>query len=275
MRMLFLLSFVLIACSDDDVLPVADVPPSDMQEPDDAPMDVTAEPDVHGVPAAICPTVDPQVVTFRTEDDVELEAALFAAPTPGRPAVVLFHMIPPSNNRGNYRRPFIDSLVTQCIHVINVDRRGAGGSDGVALEAYEGPGGAADARAAIEFLLAHPSAPAPARIAMVGASNGTTSLNDFVSLESPPASLAAAVLLSGGSYTENQTPMAASGLRALPVLFAYPDSEAAWNTALQEDSEPAWRFMAHTPSAHGTRMLDNEEAAAAVVAFLTEHLVGS
>ncbi|MFT5355399.1 MAG: pimeloyl-ACP methyl ester carboxylesterase [Polyangiales bacterium] len=281
MRILILLSFVLVACSD-DALPVADVPtadPDDVRELDDVPSndvqerDDVEEPDV-GVPAAVCPTVDPEIVTFRTEDDVELEAAFFAAPTPGRPAVVLFHMIPPSNTRGNYRRPFIDRLVTQCINVLNVDRRGAGGSGGVALEAYEGPAGAIDARAAFDFLLAHAAAPARTRLAMIGASNGTTSLNDYASLEAPPASLAAAVLLSGGPYTENQNSMTESGLRALPVLFAYPDSEAAWNNGVEENTEPAWRFMSHTASAHGTQMLNDEDAAIAVVAFLAELLVG-
>lgn len=285
MRFLLLFSFVLVACSDDDVLPVTDVPttdpvdvqepadaedPSDAQDPSDVPPDV--QPDVSE--AAVCPTVDPEVVTFRTEDGVELEAAFFAAPTTGRPAVVLFHMIPPSNTRANYRRPFIDQLVTQCINVLNVDRRGAGGSGGVAGEAYEGPGGASDARAAFDFLLTHEAAPSPTRMAMVGASNGTTSLNDYASLDTPPASLVAAVLLSGGGYTENQHSMAESGLRGLPALFVYPASEAAWNNGVEENTEPAWRFMSHTASAHGTRMLDDEAAASAVVAFLTEFLVG-
>ncbi|MFK8001187.1 MAG: hypothetical protein AB8H86_16455 [Polyangiales bacterium] len=292
MRILFLLSFVFVACSD-DAPPITDVPttpPVDVQEPDDAqePSDAQEPADAQELSdvaadieqtedsgPAVCPLIDPEVVTFRTDDDVELEAAFFAAPTAGRPALVLFHMIPPSNTRGNYRRPFIDQLVTQCINVLNVDRRGAGGSGGVARDAYEGPGGASDARAAFDFLLAHEIAPDASHMAMVGASNGTTSLNDYASLEVSPVSLVAAVLLSGGGYTENQTPMSASGLRELPALFVYPASEAAWNDGVEEDTEPGWRFMSHTASAHGTRMLDDEDAASAVIAFLSEFLVES
>lgn len=282
MRILLLLSFVLAACSDDDALPITDVPTVDAQESHDAPEptdaqelgDVAADTDQPEDSGPVtCPLLDPEVVTFRTDDGVDLEAAFFAAPTAGRPAVVLFHMIPPSNSRANYRRPFIDQLVTQCMSVLNVDRRGAGGSGGIAGEAYEGPGGASDARAAFDFLLGHESAPDPARMAMVGASNGTTSLNDYASLDPAPASLAAAVLLSGGAYTENQTPMADSGLRGLPVLFVYPASESAWNDGVEENTEPGWRFMSHTASAHGTRMLDDEDATSAVVTFLAEFLI--
>lgn len=280
MRTLLLLSFVLAACSDDDALPITDVPAVDAQESTDAPEpsdaqlgDVAADTASEDSGPVVCPLIDPDVITFQTDDGVELEAAFFAAPTTGRPAVVLFHMIPPSNSRANYRRPFIDQLVTQCISVLNVDRRGAGGSDGVAREAYEGPGGASDARAAFNFLLAHESAPDPTRMAMVGASNGTTSLNDYASLDASPVALAAAVLLSGGGYTENQNSMAESGLRALPVLFMYPTSEAAWNNGVEENTEPSWRFMSHTASAHGTRMLDDEDASSAVITFLTDLLV--
>ena len=72
----------------------------------------------------------------------------------------------------------IDALVERGFTVLNVDRRGAGDSGGVAREAYTGPNGRLDAVAARAFLLDSACGVAPDRIAFVGASNGTTTIVD-------------------------------------------------------------------------------------------------
>ncbi len=210
----------------------------------------TALPDV---PVA-CEVAEPEVVHFATEDGVRLEAAYFAANQSSRPAVVLLHMIPPSNNRGNYSRPVIDALTAGCVSVLNVDRRGAGGSEGNAREAYDGPLGVQDANAAVQFLLDQEVPPDATRIAMVGASNGTTTLVDYAAQATPPAALRAAVFLSGGTYSENQVPLTPEHFGDAPVLFLYPTGEAAWNEDHATGAPDSWTFEEVMPGAHGTRM---------------------
>lgn len=205
-----------------------------------------------------CEAVEPTVVTLTTDDGVALEADYYAAGGPDGAAAVLLHMIPPGNTRQNYPRAFIDTLTRGCMTVLNVDRRGAGGSDGVAMEAYTGPNGVLDAKAAVAYLLGQ-SVDA-GRVAIVGASNGTTTLLDYVALAgtdgavTPPA---AAVLLSGGGYTENQTAVAVSGLDAIPTLFAYPVAEAAWNDTQGAMAHDLWSFREYDPGSHGTRLFDS------------------
>ncbi|MFK7990074.1 MAG: hypothetical protein AB8I08_28910 [Sandaracinaceae bacterium] len=220
-----------------------------------------------------CAAVEPSVVTLTTDDGVALEADYYASGVDDGAGVVLLHMIPPGNTRANYPRAFIDTLTGQCMSVLNVDRRGAGGSAGVAAEAYTGPNGVLDARAAIAYLTAR--SVAPARLAIVGASNGTTTLLDYVALSGGDATLptlAAAVLLSGGSYTENQTTLTASGLSAIPSLFAYPVAEAAWNDTQGAMVNDLWSFREYDPGSHGTRLFDSAPPSIEhVSAFLLAH----
>lgn len=219
-----------------------------------------------------CAIAEPTVVTFTTDDGLMLEGDLYLSGQPDGASAVLLHMIPPSNDRSNYPRAFIDALVQRCITVLNVDRRGAGGSEGVATDAYLGPNGSLDAKGAIEFLLALPSSPDPLRTAVVGASNGTTTLLDFTVfsqvariVETP----AAVVLLSGGTYTENQNTIADTMLSEVPAFFAYPSSERAWNEALQPGAPAVWSFREFSPGAHGTNLFGaNPESIAEVASFV-------
>lgn len=195
-----------------------------------------------------------RVVSFVTEDGVRLSADYRPAPAAGAGAVVLFHMIPPGNDRSGYPKRVRDALAGTGVAVLNVDRRGAGASEGVAEEAYKGPGGLRDVEAAVHFLLASGCTPASGRILLVGASNGTTSVHDYVvghAADLPDPS--ALVWMSPGTYTENQSKVGEND-RALPVLWLFPTTEP-WSKGLQTGAPSGWTFV-ERGAQHGTRMFD-------------------
>ncbi len=192
-------------------------------------------------------------VTLMTADGVRLAADLY--PVAGaRRGAVLLHMIPPSNTRANYPAAFIEALTARGFSVLNVDRRGAGGSGGVAREAYEGPNGALDAAAARAFLQG--CGVAADRVALVGASNGTTSTLDHAVAAGPDAPPAALVWLTGGPYTENQHALAdhRAAWATLPIRFVFSTAERAWSAGFIEGAPAPWVFDEYPNGAHGTRM---------------------
>lgn len=202
---------------------------------------------------------DEAVVELSTEDGLTLVADYTPASTQGRGAVVLLHMIPPSNDRSGYPPRVRDAIADLDLSVLNVDRRGAGDSDGSAVDAYEGPGGRLDVEAAVSFLLddAVPCAVDPDRLFLVGASNGTTAVMDYTAEHDAalpdPAGL---VWMSPGSYTENQNAIAdeRDPLEALPMLWLYPMTEP-YSSAFIDDAGADWQFVERGDQ-HGTRMFD-------------------
>lgn len=226
-------------------------------------------------PGPRCAAGAPEVVSMTTTDGVELEADLLSAGVEGGPGVVLLHMIPPSNDRRGYPNGFLIALRDAGLAVVNLDRRGAGGSGGVAREAYTGPKGKWDVLAAVQTLVDQPCAIDPARIAVVGASNGTTSLLDYAVYAAGEASApapAALAFLSGGAYTEAQQSMEAArpAIAATPAYFAYPTAETAWNATQAAGAPDVWEFHEYAPGAHGTGLFQSDPGiGAALVGFLT------
>lgn len=240
---------------------------------DGGPGTADAGPGLADAGAGRCAATDPEVVQFTTDDGLDLTGDLYLSGETGGASVVLLHMIPPANDRTNYPRSFIDALVTRCVTVLNIDRRGAGDSEGDPMEAYVGPNGALDAKGAIEFLLAHASTPDPMRTAVVGASNGTTTALDFTVFAEMARTVelpAAVVMLSGGSYTENQNLVGGGPLAMVPTLFAYPESERAWNESLMAGAPATWAFREYTPGAHGTGLFGANPASIVDVAVFLE-----
>ena len=67
-----------------------------------------------------------------------------------RPGLVLVHMDPTSGaHRGNWPGEFLQLLVDSDWNVLVLDRRGAGGSGGVAADAFQTTKGAFDIEAAV------------------------------------------------------------------------------------------------------------------------------
>lgn len=231
-----------------------------------------------GEPA--CVAQDGQQVQLRTRDGIELMARYYSSGHLNSKAVVLLHMIPPYHDLNNYTPAFIQELRERGFDVINVNRRGAKGSQGSAKDAHQGPLGWLDAQAGVQFLLDSPCKNDPSRIAMVGASNGTTTMIDYnirahheVRADQPKAK--AVVFLSGGSYTENQHSIETQldALGPIPALFAYPQNEAEWNLGIKELAQnkdvACWQFEQYDTDAHGTFLFEsNPEILDRVGSFL-------
>lgn len=196
------------------------------------------------------------VVTLVTRDGVELEADYLPASAQGRPGVVLLHMIPPQTDRGNWPEAFVQALVAQDWAVLNVDRRGAGGSGGQPTDAYEGEWGRYDVEAAVRRL----GEDGYGAVGVMGASNGTTSMIDYAAW-APGEGLPAPVVLAfltGGTYTENQTAM--SEVAHLPAVFEVQTSENGWTEAQRALDPGTWAFYEHLGAGHGTQMLTSDDA---------------
>ena len=216
-------------------------------------------------------------VPLTTEDGVALQADLYSNGEVEGPGVVLLHMVPPSHDRSNYPPAFIDALVAKGITVLNIDRRGAGGSQGDPKEAYEGPKGKLDVNAAVTFLSKGPCRVDASRIALVGASNGTTSAVDYaIKAHVDPnwPRPAAIVMLTGGPYTENQHSVAGhAAALSMPVLLVYSVEEREWSEAQKELQQPSWSFSIYKDGAHGTKMFGAlPQAQEDVVGFLAKSL---
>lgn len=238
------LSWVVVACSasSDEASPATD---------DETAM--TDNPECRGD--------GPLAVHFSTSDGVRLTADLFPAAGTGGPAVILLHMNPEGNDNTNFPPELIERLSSMSLTVLNVNRRGAGGSEGNARDAFEGPSGVEDAIAAQSFVVEHCSSNASAMM-LVGASNGTTTALDFTVASSTNPAIPTPrglVFLSAGDYTENQNAIADNLdlLKSVPVLFAYPDAEAAYNDALATDPGAGWQFSVYPGGGHGTGLFSS------------------
>lgn len=221
-------------------------------------------------PAAEYPPVAAGVVTRATRDGVDIEADYLPGEA-GAPAVILLHMIPPSNTRADWPDSLRQRLTARGWAVVALDRRGAGGSGGKAEDAYDGDKGRYDVEPFAKLLTDE----GYGDLAIIGASNGTTTMIDYA-VWAPTEGLPEPValgFLSGGPYTENQTAM--SAVPKVPMSFVYPPNEAAWPDA-QRDLDPGtWSFKAYDGGAHGTRMFTTDVSDAVqadVEAFLASSL---
>jgi pimeloyl-ACP methyl ester carboxylesterase len=211
-----------------------------------------------------------EVVQLRTTDGVALEGDLYGQPDPvDGPGFCLLHMIPPGNDRTGWPLSFIEALRAQGWGVLAIDRRGAGASDGDPKEAYTGPNGVFDVEACIGALTDRGYGP----IAVIGASNGTTSMIDYAvwAEREGGVSLAAMGFMTGGSYTEGQTAMEA--VPAVPAVFTYSTAERGWSVDQQGLHDDVWVFEEYPQGDHGTRMFEaRPEVTNDLVAFFASVL---
>lgn len=200
-------------------------------------------------PTGSCGT-EAGVIALATRDGLRLEADFRPAPACGGGAVLLLHMIPPANDRTNWPPAFQDALVDAGFAVLALDRRGAGASEGDPEDAYRGPNGWLDALAAATFLRDEGTGP----LTILGASNGTTTLLDYAvraRTQGAPEPVALG-FLTGGTYTEAQTPMVE--LPPTPAVFTYSTDERAWSEAQRAIDPGSWAFLEYPDGAHGTGM---------------------
>lgn len=191
------------------------------------------------------------VITLEARDGTKLEADYYPQSEPS-PALVLLHMIPPSNDRSTWPTSFIDAMFDLGFTVLVVDRRGAGGSEGDPVDAYNGPKGRTDVEACAVRLTDDGYGP----LSIIGASNGTTSMIDYA-IWAPSQGLPEPVALgfmTGGTYTETNEVM--EDLPQIPSVFTFSTAERAWS----EDQRPldpgTWSWLEYPEGDHGTRMFD-------------------
>ncbi len=199
-----------------------------------------------------CAAVEPKVVNLTTRDDVSLVGDLYINSGVGsdRPGFVLLHMIPPNYDRTGWIRSFVDRLTIRCWNVIAIDRRGAGESGGTAADAYTGEYGRYDVEAAVKRL----QGLGLGKLALIGASNGTTSMIDYAVWaegEGLPA-VTAMGFMTGGTYTESQTAM--EDVPKVPAIFTYSTAERAWSVDQQPLDPGTWSFKEYAEGDHGTKM---------------------
>jgi hypothetical protein len=195
-------------------------------------------------------------VRFDTEDGETLAADHHVPAESGLGAVILFHMIPPSNDRKGYPKRVREALAELGLTVLNVDRRGAGGSTGDPVAAYEGEGARLDMEAAVRYLLTSEAGCEidRSKLLLVGASNGSTAVHDYTAAHSADLpDPAATAWLSPGDYTEEQIAIAGSVTEAVPVLWLYPTNEPYSGAFVGGAAD--WEFI-ERGEVHGTRMFD-------------------
>lgn len=206
--------------------------------------------------------VDEAVVSIETADGIELVADLLPAPEASLGAVVLFHMRPPTYDRRGYPRRVREALNELNLTVLNVDRRGGGDSEGIAEEAFEGPGALLDMEAAVRLLL-DPRLACPidsTRLVLVGASNGTTAVMDYsIAHDAALPHPAGLVWMSPIGATENQHTISDHRdiLESMPMLWLYPTTEDYARDYI-DDAPSSWTFI-ERGEAHGTDMFDRAD----------------
>jgi pimeloyl-ACP methyl ester carboxylesterase len=210
-------------------------------------------------PPMTTPTPEPEsfvapeagVITVVARDGTVLEADYYPQAEPA-PGLVLLHMIPPNFDRTSWPSTFIDAMFDAGFSVLVVDRRGAGGSEGVAVDAYVGPKGRTDVEACVLRLTDDGYGP----IGIIGASNGTTSMVDYA-VWAPSQGLPEPVglgFMTGGAYTETNNAMA--DLPPIPAVYTYSTEERDWSVAQQPLDPGTWSFLEYADGDHGTLMFD-------------------
>lgn len=207
--------------------------------------------DSGGIPDDYVPP-DPAVVHLDTDDGITLEADFYPHEYADT-AVLLLHMVPPGNDRSDWPVDWIESLRAEGLAVLALDRRGAGGSEGEPVDAYEGPLGVNDAYAAVDFTVSQ----GLPEVLIVGASNGTTTALDYAVAAAPdrPAPRAMA-WMSPGSYTDANSSL--DDLDIDELLFVYPPEEATWIDRAQRNHDPDmnWTYAVCEGGDHGTLMFE-------------------
>ena len=242
------------------VLPLATIVACGDKEADDTAIEDTA-------PDFVPP--DGGVIQLETRDGVLLEADYYPSAYAGAPSVVLLHMYAVYYDRTGWPLDFIDTLNSHGWSVIVPDRRGAGNSEGDPEESWDGEKGKWDVEACT-LRLQEDGYGDPA---IIGASNGTTTMIDYA-IWAPSEGLPEAVALgfmTGGTYTIANNMV--GDLPVLPAIFTYSTDEAAWSEGNIADNPGDWEFFEYPDGAHGTDMFDAApEVADDIEGFLSKWL---
>jgi pimeloyl-ACP methyl ester carboxylesterase len=209
------------------------------------------------------------VIQLEARDGVMLEADYYPSDHAGAPSIVLLHMYAVYYDRSDWPLDFIELLGNHGWTVIVPDRRGAGNSEGDPEESWDGEKGKWDVEACTLKLQEDGYGPP----AIIGASNGTTSMIDYA-IWAPEEGLPEPVALgfmTGGTYTIANSFM--SDLPVLPAIFTYSTAEASWSEGKMDDNPGDWEFFEYPNGDHGTLMFEAApEVAQDIEGFLLKWL---
>ena len=193
---------------------------------------------------------DGGVIQLETRDGVMLEADYYPSQSEGATAFVLLHMYAVYYDRTGWPLDFIETLTGHGWTVLVPDRRGAGNSEGDPEESWNGEKGKWDVEACVLRL----QEDGYGALAVVGASNGTTSMVDYANWAEDEG-LPEPVLLgymTGDAYTIANSWV--SNLSPVPAIFTYSTEESAWSVSQMDLDPGTWAFHEYPDGAHGTQM---------------------
>jgi len=191
-------------------------------------------------------------IELETRDGVMLEGDYYPSETYGASGVILLHMYAVYYDRTGWPADFIGHLGDHGWAVIVPDRRGAGNSEGDPEESWDGEKGKWD----VEVCATRLRDDGYGDLAIIGASNGTTSMIDYA-VWAPDEGLPEPVALgymTGGNYTEANEGM--EDVPPVPAIFTYSTDEAAWSVSQQALDPGNWQFNEYDGGDHGTLMFD-------------------
>ncbi|MHC4469716.1 MAG: alpha/beta hydrolase [Planctomycetota bacterium] len=214
------------------------------------------------VVAALCGpalAADSEVVTFKTEDRLQIQGDLFAAGVKGAPGVVALHMYPADRKSWG---PVARDLKKAGIDFLAIDMRGYGGSrmqgrKDLGPKVKERDAGLframhKDALAAYRFLVERGTD--PDRVAFLGASVGCSVSIDATARE--PRIRGACVMTPGKNYLGVPTMQHLSDYGKRPLLILSSKEEAAVGAQPIKDAlgDTAELVLCEQKGVHGTRM---------------------
>jgi dienelactone hydrolase len=201
----------------------------------------------------------PEIVTLKAPDGIALKASYYSAGKPG-PGILLLHQC--NQDRASWTR-LATRAAAEGFHVLSLDYRGYGESEGKRFENYQeqGPVVASkwpgDVDAAFDFLVSRPGVDRN-RIGAAGASCG---VNQSAQLARRHPEVKTIVLLSGGIEPDAREYIARTSW--LPVLAAASlddgnaVSQMRWLTGWSK--HPASKFVEFKAAGHGTDMFAVEK----------------
>jgi alpha-beta hydrolase superfamily lysophospholipase len=227
--------------------------------------------------AMLLPLAPPERVAFKSDDNVELVADLYAAGKPGAPAVILLPMY--GDTRACWKK-LAPALQSRGMTVLALDPRGHGDSihQGDKVLDYNSArqGGEnlfltmhKDVGAAKKYLVEKAGADAT-RVSIAGASIGASVAIDYAGRDHAVKSL---VLLSPGRNYQGMDSIAhAKKVAALPVLILTNDREQAAAADIAAAMPKGSARVEVVPEGeHGTRLLSRDGVEKTIVEFLAKN----
>jgi dienelactone hydrolase len=216
------------------------------------------------VPSATAPSAQPERVSFRSADGVEIVGSFYPSPDPKSPAILMMHQW--LGNRGDYA-PLAESFQSAGFNVFSIDGRGFGestrrGADTVRAgrTSEDVAGMLDDVNASVDFL-AHQANVDANRLGIIGASYGSSLA--IIHAARDPRIKAVTLLSPGLNYFGNlatEEPVREYGPRPLLIVAAEDDPESTNDSRVLDKaaSGSQHQLKIYPTGGHGTDLLKSQ-----------------